>query len=511
MWSERLGASASLLALVAAACGPRPDGPAGTVITNVVLYDGTGTAGRPGALRIVADTIAAVGEVTPSRRDSVVDGRGLALAPGFVDTHSHHDRGLLQNPTALAAVSQGITTIVAGQDGGQHYPLASWLDSLGATPPAVNVASYAGHNTLRRLVLGSEFRRVATAPEIDSMAALLRVELGAGALGLSTGLEYDPGIYSDRAEVLALARVAADSGGRYISHIRSEDRWFWDAIDEILTIGREARLPVQVSHLKLAMTSLWGRADSLIRILDRARQAGIDVTADVYPYTYWQSTLTVLFPKRDFRNRREAERVLREIAPADGLLLGAFDAEPGLAGTTVAEIARARGTDPATTLMALIAESQAWARSHGGDAGETVVATSMSEADVAALLAWEHANVSSDGALDGAHPRGFGTYPRVLGRYVREQSRMPLETAIARMTGRAARHVGIARRGELRAGWYADLVLFEPATVIDRATTTDPHAISAGIGRVWVNGREVFAEGRTTGAQPGRVVRRWDR
>jgi N-acyl-D-amino-acid deacylase len=385
------------------------------------------------------------------------------------------------------------------------------FDSLATRPASVNVASYAGHNTLRRLVMGEDFRREARPEEVDSMVALLRQELGTGALGLSTGLEYDPGIYSARSEVMALARAAADSGTRYISHIRSEDRWFWEAIDEILAIGRETGLPVQVSHMKLAMTGLWGQADSLIRMLDRARAAGIAVTADVYPYPYWQSTLTVLFPNRDFANRAEAEKILREIAPADGLLLGEFAAEPALAGRTVAEIARARGTDPASTLMALIRESQAWARTHDGDPGENVVATSMTEDDVADLLSWDHANVSSDGALRGAHPRGFGAFSRVLGRLVRDQNRMPLEVAVHKMTGLAAAHVGIARRGELRAGWYADLVLFDPARVIDRATTTDPHVVSEGIEGVWVNGRMVYAAGGPTGATPGRVIRRRDR
>lgn len=510
MIAPRCWSAPGLLAAgLAVACTPARD--PGLVISNVILHDGTGAAGRPGTLRIVGDAIAAVGDVTPAPGDSVVDGGGLVLAPGFVDTHSHHDWGLLERRDALAAVSQGITTIVAGQDGGQQLPLSAWFDSLGATPAAVNVASYAGHNTLRRQVMGDDFRRPARPAEVDNMAALLRRELGAGALGLSTGLEYDPGIYSDRAEVLALARVAADSGGRYLSHIRSEDRWFWEAIDEILTIGREARLPVQVSHMKLAMTSLWGRADSLLRVLDAARRAGIDVTADVYPYTYWQSTLTVLFPNRDFDNRVEAEKILREIAPAEGLLIGDFDADTTLRGRTVAEIARSRGTDPATTLMALIRESQAWARTHGGDAGESVVATSMTDEDVAALLAWEHANVSSDGALKGAHPRGFGAFPRVLGRLVREERRFPLELAIRKMSALGAAHTGIARRGELRPGWYADLVLFDPDRVMDRATPAEPHRLSEGIERVWVNGREVFAGGRSTGATPGRVIRRGDR
>lgn len=341
------------------------------------------------------------------------------------------------------------------------------------------------------------------------MARLLRAELTAGAFGLSTGLEYDPGIYASPAEVLVLARVAAAAGGRYISHIRSEDRWFGEAIDEIIAIGRDAKLPVQISHMKLAMTSLWGSADSTLAVLDRARAAGVEITADVYPYTYWQSTLTVLFPNRDFDNRAEARKILREIAPPEGLLLGDFRPEPALAGRTVAEISRLRRTDPATTLMALIRESLAWERRFpDSGSAESVVATSMTEADVDRLLSWEHANVSSDGSLDGAHPRGFGAFPRVLGRMVRERRVFGLATAVRKMTSLSAEHAGIARRGRIAPGYYADLVLFDPQTVIDRATPAEPHLTSTGIERVWVNGVLVWNGDAPTGAHPGRVLRK---
>ena len=248
----------------------------GTTITNVRIVDGTGAAAYAGAVRFIGDSIVDVGpSVAPASRDSVVDGKGLTLAPGFIDTHSHHDQGLVETPEARAAVSQGVTTIIAGQDGSHPLGLARVLDSLGAARPAVNVAFYVGHGTLRAAVMRDDFKRAATRGEVDSMAALLRTELAAGGLGLSTGLEYDPGIYSDPSEVLALAKVTAASGGRYISHIRSEDRTFWRAIDEIIAIGREAQLPVQISHIKLGMIPLWGRADSLIRVLDRARASGV--------------------------------------------------------------------------------------------------------------------------------------------------------------------------------------------------------------------------------------------
>jgi len=483
------------------------------VITNVSIVDGTGVPARAGAVRIVGDTIDAIGDVAPSTGDSVVDGKGLVLAPGFIDTHSHHASGARKSPDAVAVVSQGITTIVAGQDGSHPLPLKAAMDAMTAAPVAPNVAWYAGHGTIRDAVMGQDFKRVATPKEVDSMAVLLQRELDAGALGLSSGLEYDPGINSDRAEVLALAKVTAKAGGRYISHIRSEDRWFWEAIDEIITIGREAKLPVQVSHMKLGMIPLWGQTDSLIDLLDRARTDGVDITADVYPYPYWQSTLTVLFPKRDFDNRAEAEKILREIAKPEGLLIGTFAADPTYRGKTVAEIAVMRHEDAASTLMGLIRESIAWEVSKKGTpdssaSSESVVATSMSEVDVANLTTWPFANISSDGSMNGAHPRGFGTFPRVLGRYVREQKLMSLEEAIRKMTSLSAAHVGIKRRGTIAKGAFADLVLFDPATVIDNSTPKDPHLVSTGIVGVWVNGRRVWENGKATGVHPGRVLRR---
>ena len=503
---RRRCALAAVIAL--AACG---SGAPGTTITNVRIIDGTGTAAVAGSVRFVGDSIVAVGDVRPARGDSVIDGGGLVLAPGFIDTHSHHTGDLLAMPEALGAVSQGITTIVGGNDGSHSYPLAARIDTLGKVGPSINVAYYAGHGTIRGLVMGEDFRRKATPAEVDSMAVLLKQELDAGALGLSTGLEYDPGIYSDRTEVLALAKVTAAAGGRYISHIRSEDRDFWAAIDEIIAIGREARLPVQISHVKLAMLPLWGRTDSLFTLLDAARANGVDITADIYPYPYWQSTLTVLFPARDFADRAEANTVLREIARPEGLLIGDFAANPAYEGRTVAEIAVMRQQDAASTLMGLIREAQAWEKANPGRDGESVVATSMDESDIVKLMQWDQTNFCSDGALDGAHPRGFGAFTRVLGRYVREQKVMPLERAIMKMTSLSAAHVGIARRGTLAPGQFADLVLFDAATVIDNATPAEPHVVSTGIVRVWVNGRTVWQDAATVAGRSGRVLRRQER
>jgi N-acyl-D-amino-acid deacylase len=486
---------------------PSPSSVASTLIVNAAIVDGTGGPRRAGALRVRGDRIVAIGSLTPSAGETVVDAAGQVLAPGFIDTHSHGDGGIFEHPDALGAVSQGISTIVVGQDGGSQWPLAEFFARLERAPAAVNVASYAGHGRLRRKVMGDDFRRPARPDEVARMRDLLEEELRAGALGLSTGLEYDPGIYSARAEVVDLAKVAARAGGRYISHVRSEDRLFWDAIDEIIAIGREARIPVQVSHLKLAMRSLWGQTDRLLRTFEQARAAGVDVTADIYPYLYWQSTLTVLFPERNFQDRATAELVLREIATPPDLLLGTFAPEPSYAGQTLEEIARRRGTDPAATLMALIREALDYEKRTGEDA-ESVIGTSMSEPDLERLLAWPHANVCTDGELAGRHPRGFGTYPRVLGRYVRERKVLTLEEAVRKMTSLAAANVGLRDRGTLRAGAYADLVLFDPATIIDRATTEKPQAVSAGVRTVWVNGAVVFEAGTATAARPGRVLRR---
>jgi len=501
----RLSAALVVLVCLLGACKRSESGP-GTFISNVMLYDGSGNPPQVTSVRIAGDSIAGVGNVEPGSADWFIDGSGLALAPGFIDTHSHADYGIGEHRDALAAVSQGITTVIVGQDGGSHFPLGEFFSRLDSTPAAVNFASYSGHNTLRMRVMGQDFRRAATQAEVDSMRTLMLADWDAGAIGLSTGLEYDPGIYSARKEVFDLAAAVGAEGGRYISHIRSEDRAFWDAIDEIITIGREGRLPVQISHAKLAQRSLWGQADSLIRVLDRARAAGVEITADVYPYTYWQSTLTVMFPERNFSDRKAAEYALREVAAPEGLLLSRFAPDSSYVGKTVAQISRLRGTDPATTLMRLIAEAEAL-KAKGVEDVEGVIGTSMDEADVAKLIAWPWSSISTDGELAGRHPRGFGAFPRVLGRYVREQRVVPLEEAVRKMTSFAARNAGLVDRGVISVGAHADLVMFAPDSIIDRATTEDPRAVSTGVRMVWVNGEVVFENGKATGRYPGKALR----
>jgi N-acyl-D-amino-acid deacylase len=498
------------LAIILSACESEPlpsADPATLLISNVMVIDGTGAPRRPGAVRIQSGKIIETGRLETRAGESVIDGGGQVLAPGFIDTHSHADSGLFENPGALAAVSQGITTVVVGQDGGSPLPLFDFRLRLLDQPVAVNVAAFSGHNTLRRHVMGEDYRREATQPEISVMGQFLREDMMAGALGLATGLEYDPGIYSSTEEVIALARIAAGQGGRYISHVRSEDRWFEQAIDEIITIGREAEIPVQVSHIKLALTSLWGRAPEILEKMDTARAEGIDITADIYPYEYWQSGMMVLLPERDITDRGEVEFALKDLAPPEGMWFTKFDPQPEYVGKSLTEIARLRGVDPVTAFMVLIAESEAMS-AQTGQAADMIIGTSMQEADIRELMAWPHSNICTDGSLDDLHPRGAGSFPRVLGRYVREQGLMSLEQAVHKMTGLSAEHLGFTGRGVIRPGAVADLVLFDPDTVIDHASPKDPSALSSGISKVWVNGQLVFENNRETGLRPGRFIAR---
>lgn len=495
-------------ALLQSGCTAETPRPAGLLIVNSRLIDGTGGPSSDGSVLVVNDRIAAVGEIEPVPQDSIVDADGLVLAPGFIDPHSHHDDGIFEAPGALAAVSQGITTIVTGQDGVHNFPLAEFFTQLETMPAAVNVASFAGHGTLREQVLGDDYQRAATATELTAMLGLLRTEMRAGALGLATGLEYDPGSFSTTGELIDLASEAARHGGRYISHIRSEDEYFWEAIDEIVRIGAEAQLPVQVSHIKLAMSRWWGQADRLTEKLDQARASGVDITADIYPYQAWNTSfrwLVTLFPDRDLNRREGAEHILSDLLSPEGIVIPRYLPEPAYDGMTIAEIAAIRESDPVTTLVELL---QAEESLDGDGAGSQMLGIAMNEADIERIMAWPHTVICSDGELAGVHPRGFGAFTRFLGHYIRARKVLTLEEGVRRMTSLTAEHIGIRERGSIEVGHYADLVLFDPAIVSDHATIKDPHALSSGIEKVWVNGQLVYAGGKVSGQRPGRPIRR---
>lgn len=477
------------------------------IIRGATVIDGSGSKGIVMDIGVRADTISAIGDLSTSVGKEIVEAKGLVLSPGFIDTHSHHGWGLNKQPDGLAVVSQGITTIIVGQDGGSQVPLSKYFQHLTDSPVAVNIGSYSGHNSIRSIIMGDDFKRKATEQEINKMKEVLIEDLRAGALGLSTGLEYDPGIYSAKEEVLELSRLLPEYGGRYISHLRSEDRYFHEAVEEIIQIGKVTGVPVQISHFKLAMKKLWGQAGEVITKLDQARADGVQITADLYPYPYWSSTIRVLFPDRNFSDLKEAKLILSEVTSADGILFSSYDPNPEYNGKTLAEAAQAEGKSPEVMLIELIRRLDE-CETKNGDCDGSIVATSMDEADIEKLMQWPHTSICSDGASSGRHPRGFGAFPRVLAKYVREQKALSLEEAIHKMTSLSAKQMGIKKRGTIAIGNYADLVLFDPELVQDRATTREPQATAAGISRVWVNGKPVYIGSKTTGLLPGKVIRR---
>lgn len=474
--------------------------PESHLITNVKIIDGTGLPAFAGNLRIVNNRIADIGNLTPLPGETVTDGKGFTLAPGFIDSHSHHDWQLKENPSCIAATNQGITTIVVGQDGGST-PIDSLELLLSKHPVAVNIATFTGHASLRQMAMKNDVLRKSTTDELDEMKAMLEKEMEKGSLGLSTGLEYEPAFYASRDEVIELAKVASAHGGRYISHIRSEDVHLEEGISELLDIGREANIPVQVSHIKIALRSRWNTSASLLSTLQHARLMGIKVTADVYPYSMWGSTPRVLFPKKDFTSLASASFATTELFDPSASVMAWFPANKTYEGKTITGIGQLNNENAAQALLRIIREGEA-----AGESGY-IVATSMSETDIRNFLLWEYSSICSDGSVDG-HPRGHGAFTRVLGRYVREQNLMPLEKAVFKMTGLPAQNLGIKDRGLIRPGYYADLVLFNPDTVIDNATVENPTALSTGVETVWVNGKPVYHNQLAVKNYPGVMVKR---
>jgi len=287
--------------------------------------------------------------------------------------------------------------------------------------------------------------------------------------------------------------------------VRDEDDRQMDAFDEIIRIGREAELPVQISHIKLADRQYWGTTSDVIAKLDAARAEGIEVSADIYPYERWQSNLAVLFPERDFSDRAVAEFTFEHTAAPEDILITRFGPNPEFDGRTVAEIASILEQDVESTLLEL-SQAAADYREETGRGGASIIAKGMNESDVAQLMLWDHTNICSDGGHGGGHPRGYGAFPRVLGRYVRDIKVLSLREAIHKMSGRPAQNMGMEKRGLIRAGNFADLVLFDPNTVADRSTMDDPSAVSVGVQSVWVNGVLAFDNGEPTMQYPGRIV-----
>lgn len=507
----RLAAVAMVVALFVsfACCSARitarqAAGLAGVLIQGGTVVDGSGSAQFGGDIRIQGDRITEIGKLSARLGEHVINARGMVVAPGFIDTHSHADGGLLENPDAESQIRQGITTSVVGQDGGSHYPLADWFRQVEAKHVALNIASFVGHGTVRGKVMGDDFKRAARPDEVAKMAPLVTQEMDSGALGLSTGLEYDPGYYATTDEVAECAKPVAAPGGIYISHMRNEDNHSIQSIQELISIARRGRIPAQISHIKLGSASVWGKAGQVLSMMADARKEGLDITADIYPYLYWQSTITVLIPTRDWSDKAAWQKGLADIGGPEHVLLSSYSPSPAWAGKTIQEIARKAGRDPVAIIQEIVEQTHG----AGKKGSESVVVTAMREDDLRTFMRSPLVMFCTDGGIHFTHPRGAGSYPRVLGRYVREQRVLTLPEAIRKMTSLPAARMGFRDRGLLKPGMKADIVVFDPKRVIDTATTAKPESPPVGIPDVLVNGTPVLENNRITGAHPGQVLRR---
>jgi N-acyl-D-amino-acid deacylase len=466
------------------------------LIRGGTVIDGTGSQARRADIRIVNERIAAIGKLKPQANERVIDAMGLIVAPGFVDVHNHSERGLMNEPTARSQILQGITTLAVGPDGGSPFPISDYLKGIEQQRAAVNVAAFVGHATVRQRVMGKDFQRVATNEEIAKMADLVEQAMREGAVGLSSGLEYDVGNPATTEEVIALARVAAKHGGIYMSHVRDEADLAFDAFKEAIRIGREAKIPVQISHIKLGTVGVWGKAEAAVALFAEARKAGLDVTADCYPYEAWSSTITVLIPSRRHDDATAVSKGLADVGGGANVLITNCSRHRDYEGKTLEQIAQASQRTATEVYIEIVK-----------DGGASVVCKSMIEADIRTFYQQPWVMVASDGGIGGRHPRGAGSFPRVLGRYVRESKWLTLEEAIRKMSAQPAARIGLRERGQLKVGWRADVVVFDANSVIDRSTMTDPLIEPIGITHVLVNGVPVVEAGQVTNALPGQVLR----
>ena len=473
---------------------------AGTLlIQNGRVIDGTGGPSRQVDVRVSGDAIVEIApQLTAGPGEQVLDAAGRVVAPGFVDVHSHADGGLVDHPEAASQVQQGITTALVGQDGGGDLPVSDFLERMERARPAINIATSVGHGTVRGLVLGADFKRAATEGEIAVMRALVERAMKDGAVGLSSGLEYDPGFYAQPAELTALASAISPYQGLYSSHVRDEENEVVGAWREAIDVGRRAGVAVEISHMKVASKAVWGKAREALAVVDAAVREGLDVGGDWYPYPYWQSSMYVLIPDRDFENVEKWRTGLDEIGGAQNVLITSYSADSTWNGRTLADLAAREKIDPPSLVVRMV-------KAAGPDIG--IIGTSMDEADMRAILAHPRVVICSDGQLSGRHPRGYNAFPRVLARYVRDGRVVSLEEAIAKMTGRSAARLGFADRGIIAVGRKADLVIFDATAIADRGTPQEPDLSPVGIDTVIVNGTVALSKGNPTGARAGHALR----
>jgi N-acyl-D-aspartate/D-glutamate deacylase/CubicO group peptidase (beta-lactamase class C family) len=471
--------------------------PSAFTIRGAQVADGSGGPLQRVDVRFDGDTIREIGTVTPQTEDRVIDGTGLVLAPGFIDAHNHSTEGLDTDPGARTQVSQGITTVLLGQDGSSPLPIGEYLDRRRTSPAAVNAALLVGHASVRRRVMGDDFRRQATRHEIARMEALVDEGMRQGAVGLSSGLEYEVGSYAATDEVVALARVAGKHGGFYISHIRDEADQTLDAVREAITIGERAKLPVQITHIKLGTVGVWGKAQEVVAMIDAARKRGQDVTADAYPYLAWHSNLKVLVPNKQWTDPASVKEALDDVGGGKNIQIVRLPKYPQYVGKRLDEIAHSENMSEVDLYIRIVQDD---------DAG--VIGHTISAPDLRTFYQQPWIMVASDGGVGMNHPRAAGTFTRVLGRYVRDDQWLTLPEAIRKMTSLPAWRLGLKDRGTIRVGMKADLVLLDPTTVLDLSTFEQPRLLSQGIHTVFVNGTPVWGTDRPAGPQPGRVLSR---
>jgi N-acyl-D-amino-acid deacylase len=487
------------------------------------VIDGTGAAARRADIGIRDGKLAGIGDLSRAAAKETIDATGLVVAPGFVDVHTHAD-DLDEHPLAENFVRMGVTTIVAGNCGSSSLDVAAALTRIRNAGASVNFATLIGHNTVRSAVMATE-RRPPTIAELDKMKSLVWKAMADGAVGFSTGLQYVPGTYAETPEIIELAKVAGSAGGIYASHMRNEGTALEEAVRETIAVGETAMCRVQVSHLKVDAPSRWGASARALELIDTARKRGVDVRADQYAYTAASSNLGIRFPSwvleggqaqirerlteaatwqrvKDEMKQTLADRGLTDLSFAT---IASHAADPTLNGLTIKEAAaRKKGSDSADAQF-----EQARDMLLAG--GATMVYHFMSDDDVDRIMRHREVGVASDASVltlgDGVpHPRGYGNNARVLSRYVRDRRVITLEEAIRKMTSLPASHFRFGRRGAIREGWAADLVVFDPARVADAATFERPHAYATGIPYVIVNGVPVVKQGKHTGARPGQVV-----
>jgi dihydroorotase/N-acyl-D-amino-acid deacylase len=525
----RLGAVVAGLAACTAIRAPEsPSLVYDILIAGGTVVDGTGASRYRADVAVTGDRIALVSRqpILAARARRVIDATGLIVAPGFIDLHAHLDP-LLRLPDAESHVRQGVTTALGGPDGGGHWPFTAYLDSAHALGVGMNVAFLAGHNTIRREVMQLD-NRAPTPGELERMRGMVAQAMHEGAFGLSTGLRYLPGTFSKTDEVVALSKVAADSGGIYTSHLREEGLGLIEGVAEAIEIGRRTGITVVLTHHKVIGKPMWGASERTLAMVDSARSAGVDVRIDQYPYTATYTGISVLIPPWALAGGDSAfERRLADRAMRDSIVRGIVHNiltdrgggdlsrvqlarvpwQKSLEGRRLHDWAVERGLPPTPETGAeLVIEAER-------RGGVSAIYHVLDDGDVDRIMRHPQTMIASDGRLTRPgeghpHPRWYGTFPRVLARYVRERHVLTLEDAIHKMTGMPAATLRLGDRGRIVAGARADLTIFDADAVADRATFEQPHQYPVGIPYVIVNGTLAVDGGRFTGARAGRVLRR---